>query len=72
LEDDGAVTFGEAAFEPFTFDETAGFSRAGGLLLLDRFAVRDDLRDVFTDLDFGLLVAIWLSRSINDSIMCCH
>jgi hypothetical protein len=72
LEDDGAVAFGDAAFEPLAFDEAAGFDRAGTLLVTDRFAVRDDLRVVLADFDFDLLVAIWLSSGVNDSIMCCH
>jgi hypothetical protein len=52
--------------------EAASFNRAGPLLVGDRFAERDELRDVFADLDFDLLVAIWLSSGVNDSIMCCH
>ena len=36
------------------------------------FAVRDDLLAIFAGFDFDLLVAIWLSLGINDSIMCCH
>jgi hypothetical protein len=58
LEEDGAVAFGDAAFAPLSFVEAAGFDRAGALFLADRFAVRGGLRDVFTDLDFDLLVAI--------------
>jgi hypothetical protein len=72
LEDDGAVAFGCAALEPLSFDKAVGFDRSGALLLAVRFAVRDDLRDVLADFDFDLLVAIWLSRCINDSIKCCH
>jgi len=26
----------------------------------------------FADFDFDLLVAIWPSSGVNDSIMCCH
>jgi hypothetical protein len=33
----------------------------GTLLLVGCFTVRDDLRTVFADFDFDLLVAIWLS-----------
>jgi hypothetical protein len=72
LEEDGAVAFGDAAFAPMSFDEAAGFDRAGMRLLADRFAVCDDLRDVVADFDFDLLEAIWLSCGVNDSIMCCH
>jgi hypothetical protein len=72
LEDDGAVAFGGAAFEPLPFDEAAGFDRAGTLLLAGRFDAREDLRDVFADFDFDLLVAIWLSVCLSDSIKCCH
>jgi len=70
LEDDGAVAFGDNAFEPLSFVAAAGFDRAGARLLADRFAGRDDLRDVFAD--FDLLVAICRSSGVNDSIMCCH
>jgi hypothetical protein len=65
---DGAVAFGDNAFVPLSIVEAAGFDGAGALLL----AGRDDLRGVFADFDFDLLVAIWLSSGVNDSIMCCH
>jgi hypothetical protein len=48
-------------FEATALVEAAGFDRAGALLLTGRFVVRDDLRVVFTDFDFDLFVAIWLS-----------
>jgi hypothetical protein len=71
LDDDG-VAFGGAAFERLPFGTAPGSDRAGVLPLADRFAGRDDLRDVLAGFDFGLLVAIWLSRCVNDSIKCCH
>ena len=68
----GAVAFGGAALDPLSLDKAAGFDRAGALLLAGRFPVRGDLREVFAGFDFDLLVAIWHSRCINDSIKCCH
>jgi hypothetical protein len=65
LEEDGAVAFGDAAFAPRSFDEAAGFDRARAPLFADRFVGRDDLRDVFADFDFDLLVAIWPSSGIT-------
>jgi hypothetical protein len=61
LEEDGAVAFGDDTFGPLSFVEAAGFDRAGARLLADRFAGRDDLRDVFADFDFDLPLAIRLS-----------
>jgi hypothetical protein len=72
LDDEDAGDFDDAAFEVTALVEAAGFDRAGALLLTGRFAVRDDLRVVFADFDFDLLVAIWLSLGFNDSIMCWH
>jgi hypothetical protein len=68
LEEDGAVPFGDAAFAPLSIVEAVGFNRAEALA--GRFVGRDDFRDVLAD--FDLLVAIWLSSGVNDSIMCCH
>jgi hypothetical protein len=67
LDDEAAGDFDEAALVP-----AVGFDRAGPLLLAACFTVRDDLRAVFADFDFDLLVAIWLSLGFNDSIICCH
>jgi hypothetical protein len=58
LEDDGAVAFGGAAFEPLSSDEVVGFDRVGAPRLVDGFAARDDLRDVFADFDLDLRVAM--------------
>ena len=71
LDGDDADDFDEAVFEAAP-NAAAGFALAETLLLAGRFAVRDDLRAVFVDFAFVLLVAIWLSLGINDSIMCCH
>ena len=71
LDDEGADDFDEAVFEAAP-DAGVGFALAGALPLVGRFAVRDDLRAVLVDFAFDLLVAIWLSLGINDSIMCCH
>src|SRR6202171_3782605 len=59
LDDEDAGDFDVAAFEATALEAAVGFGRAGALLLTRRFAVRDDLRAVFADFDFGLLVAIW-------------
>jgi hypothetical protein len=72
LNGEGADAFDDAAFEAAAVEEAAGFVRAETLLLAGRFAVRDDLRTAFADFDFGLLVAMWLSSCVNNSIMCCH
>jgi hypothetical protein len=61
LEDEDAGDFDDAVFEAVAFDPTAGFGRAGVLLLAGRFTLRDDLRSVLADFDLDLLVAIWLS-----------
>jgi hypothetical protein len=72
LDDEDAGDFDDAAFEAAALVAAAGFSRVGTRLLAGRFTVRNDLRAVFADFDFDLVVAIWLSRGINDSIMCWH
>src|SRR5882672_5847747 len=61
LDDEDAVDFDDAAFEPAALVAAVGFDRAGTLLLAGRLTVRDDLRAVFADFDFALLVATWLS-----------
>jgi hypothetical protein len=71
LEDAGRGVLGEA-FEALAFDEAEAFDRAGGLLLTARFAVRDDLREVFADFDFRLSVTMGSSFRVKDSIRCCH
>src|SRR5437879_9234152 len=58
FDDEDAGDFDDAAFEPTA---AVGFDRVGTLLLVGCFTVRDDLRTVFADFDFDLLVAIWLS-----------
>jgi hypothetical protein len=71
LDDEDAGDFNDAAFEGAAFDAAVGFGRGETLLLVVRFAARDDLRAVFADFDFDLRVAIWVSLGVNDS-MCCH
>jgi hypothetical protein len=61
LDDEDAGDFDDAAFEATALVAAVGFDRAGTLLLAVCFTVRDDLRAVFADFDFDLLVAIWLS-----------
>src|SRR5260221_10832913 len=61
LDDEAAGGFDEAVFEAVALVAAVGFDRAGPLLLAACFTVRDDLRAVFADFDFDLLVAIWLS-----------
>jgi hypothetical protein len=72
LDEEEAGDFDDAAFEAAALVAAAGFDRAGTLLLAGCFTVRGDLRAVFAGFDFDLLVAIWLSLWINDSIMRCH
>jgi hypothetical protein len=72
LDDEDAGDFNEAAFETAALVEAVGFDRGGTLLLATRLTLRDDLRAVFADFDFDLLVVIWLSLGINDSILCWH
>jgi hypothetical protein len=72
LDDEDAGDFDDAAFDTVTSVAAMGFGRAGALLLMGRFTLRDDLRAVFADFDFDRLVAIGLSLGINDSIKCCH
>jgi hypothetical protein len=60
LDDEDAGDF-DNAFEAVAFVAAVGFDRAETLLLAGCFAGRDDLRAVFADFDFDLLVAIWLS-----------
>jgi hypothetical protein len=72
LEDEDAGDFDDAAFEVAALVGAVLFGRAGTLLLARCFVVRDDLRAVLDGFVFDLLVAIWLSLGINNSIMCCH
>ena len=72
FDDEDAGDFDDAAFETAALVAAVGFDRVGTLLLAGCFTVRDDLRAVFADFDFDLLVAIWLSLGINDSITCWH
>jgi len=60
LDDEDAGDFDDA-FEAAALVAAVGFDRAETLLLAGCFAGRDDLRAVFADFDFDLLVAIWLS-----------
>ena len=61
LEDEGAGAFAEAAFVAAAPGAVSGFDWAGPFALAALFAARDDLRTGLADLDFDLLVAIWLS-----------
>lgn len=72
LDDEDAAGFDGEAFEATALEAAVDFGRVGALFVTGRPAVRDDLRAVFADFDFDLLVTIWLSLGVNDSIMCCH
>jgi hypothetical protein len=61
FDDEDAGDFDDAAFETAALVAVVGFDRIGTLLLAGCLTVRDDLRAVFADFDFDLLVAIWLS-----------
>src|ERR1700682_4375656 len=65
LDDEDAGDFDDAAFAAAALVAAVGCDRAEALLLAGCFAGRDDLRAVFADVDadvdFDLLVAIWLS-----------
>src|SRR6202049_4816769 len=61
FDDEDAGDFDDAAFETAALVAAVGFDRVGTLLLAGCFTVRDDLRAVFANFDFDLLVAIWLS-----------
>src|SRR6202051_242934 len=71
LDDEDAGDFDEAAFEATALVAAVGFDRAGTLLLAGCFTVRDDLRAVFADFDFDLLVAIWLSTGSTTASGAC-
>jgi hypothetical protein len=58
LDDEDVGDFDEAVFEAAALVAAAGFDRARPLFLAACFTVRDDLRVVFADFDFDLLVAI--------------
>jgi hypothetical protein len=60
LDDEDACDFDGATFEA-ALVVAVSFGRAGVLLVVGRFTVRDNLRAVFADFDFDLLVAIRLS-----------
>src|SRR5437773_1719493 len=62
--------FDDAAFEAAALVAAVGFDRAGTLFLAGRFTVRDDLRVVFADFDFDLLVATWLSSGSTTASSC--
>ena len=57
--EEGAGAFSDAAFLAATFDEAVDLDRVALFLEL-RFSARAGLRTVFADLDFDVLVAIWL------------
>src|ERR1700733_8303778 len=59
LEVDGAAAFGDADFDVTALDEATDFDRAA--LLLVRLSARAGLGAALVDLDFDVLVAIWLS-----------
>src|ERR1700719_3445081 len=61
LDDEDAGDFDDAVFEAAALVAAVDVDRAGTPLLAGRFTLRDDLRAVFADFDFDLLVAIWLS-----------
>src|SRR5216684_4510273 len=61
LDDEDAGDFDDAPFKAAALVAAVDFDRVGTVLLTGRFVVRDDLRAVFADFDFDLLVAIWLS-----------
>jgi hypothetical protein len=58
LDDEDAGDFDDAVFAA-AFVAAPGADRAGMPLLAARFTGRDDLRAVFADFDFDLLMAIW-------------
>src|ERR1700676_2748172 len=62
LEEDGAAAFGDAGFDVTALDEAVGLDRVA-LLLVGCFFARAGLRAALADLDFDMLVAIWLSLS---------
>src|SRR5258707_8268345 len=61
LDNEDAGDFDDAAREVTALVAGVDFDRVGTVLLMERFVVRDDLRPVFADFDFDLLVAIWPS-----------
>jgi hypothetical protein len=58
LDDEDAGDFDEAACEAAALVAAVVLDRARTVLLTERLVVRDDLRPVFADFDFDLLVAI--------------
>src|SRR6266478_8592565 len=61
LDDEDGGDFDDAACEAAALVAAVNLDRPGTVLLIERFVVRDDLRTVFADFDFDLLVAIWPS-----------
>jgi hypothetical protein len=61
FEDEAAGDFGDAGFVAAVFEAVIRFDPVWRLPLAVRFAVRGDLRVVFADFDFDLLMAIWPS-----------
>src|SRR6202035_3145797 len=61
LDDADAGALGKARFEAAALVPGRSLDRATILLMARRFGLRADLRRVFADFDFSLLVAIWLS-----------
>src|SRR5258708_39566179 len=61
LDDEDAGDFDDAACEAAALVAAVNLDRSGAVLLMERFVGRDDLRTVFADFDFDLLVAIWPS-----------
>src|ERR1700680_4810117 len=59
LRDRDAGEFDDAVCETAPLVAAVGFDRVGTLLLAGGFPVRDDLRAVFANFDFDLVVAIW-------------
>jgi hypothetical protein len=64
LEEDREGVFADAGFVTAAFRFAFGFDLAGPPALTEAFTPRDDLRSVFVDFDFGLLVAIGLSPCV--------
>jgi hypothetical protein len=69
LEGEDADAFDDAVFEATAIEEAVSLDRAETLLLARRFAVLDDLRTAFADLDFDLPVAMRLPAQL---IRRCH
>jgi hypothetical protein len=70
--DEDADDFDDGACEAAAVVAAVDFDRVGTAPFTECFVVQDDLPAVFAGFDFDLLVAIWLSLGVDDSIMCCH